>query len=122
MHHIDKQPKEAAISLLRIIAYHDHRARSAEDRNLEESLRYHEVSREDAEELLALYEKRWPKEAAVGRSEYAAAEAAEAGNYPSLGAAGLMADAEKGGSPETASGPPCGGPDAAAHRSATAMI
>ena len=77
MHHIDKQPKEAAILLLRIIVYHDHRAHSAEDKNREESLRYHEASREVAEELLAIYEKRWPKEAAVGRSKYAAAKAAD---------------------------------------------
>jgi len=100
VHHIDKQPKEAAIFLLRIIACHDHRARSAEDKNREESLRYHGASRADAEELLAIYEKRWPKEAAVGRSKYAAAKAAEAGNYPSQGAMGVMADAEKGGSAE----------------------
>ena len=94
--HIDKRPKEAGITLLRMIAYHERRARRAEERNLEESLRYHEASGEDAEELLALYEKRWPEEAAVGRSEYAEAVAAEAGNYvPIQGAAQLIADAVK---------------------------
>ena len=79
MRYIDKQPKEAAISLLRIIAYHEHHSRSAEDRDLEESLRYHEASRKDAEELLALYEKRWPEEAAFGRLEYMEAKVVEAG-------------------------------------------
>jgi hypothetical protein len=79
--HIDKRPKEAAITLLQMIAYHERRARSAEERNLEESLRYHEASGEDAAELLALYEKRWPEEAAVGRLEYAEAIIAEATNY-----------------------------------------
>jgi len=93
--HIDKQPKEAVISLLRIVAYHDCRARSAEERNLEESLRYHEASGKDAAELLALCEKRWPEEAGVGRLEHAEAIAAEAGNYPIEGAAQATADAEK---------------------------
>jgi hypothetical protein len=79
---IDKGPKEAVISLLRMIAYYEHRARCADERNLEKSLRYHETSGENAAELLALYEKRWPEEAAVGRLEYAKAMAAEAGNFP----------------------------------------
>jgi hypothetical protein len=95
LRYIDKQPKEAAISLLQIIAYHESHSRSAEERDLEESLRYHEASRKDAEELLALYERRWPEEAAVGRLEYAEAEAAEARNHPSQGAAGVAADAQK---------------------------
>lgn len=95
LHHIDKQPKEATISLRRIIAYHDHLAGKAEDKNLEESQRYHEASRKDAEELLAIYEKRWPQETAVGKSEYAAVEAAKAGNYPSHGAVAVIEDAEK---------------------------
>jgi hypothetical protein len=93
--HIDQRPKEAAISLLRMIAYHESRARDAEERNLEESLRYHEASGENAAELLALYEKRWPEEVAVGRLEYAEATAAEAGNHPTGGAAQVTADAEK---------------------------
>ncbi len=95
LHHIDKRPKEATVSLLRIIAYHDRLAGRADDKDLEESQRYHEASRKDAEELLAIHEKRWPQEAAVGRSEYAAAEAAEAGNYPSHGALAVIEDAEK---------------------------
>ena len=66
---IDEQPKEAAISLLRTIAYHKRHSRRAEERDLEERLRYHEASRKDAEELLALYQRRWPEEAAVGRLE-----------------------------------------------------
>jgi hypothetical protein len=94
LHFIDEQPKEAVASLLRIIAYHDRLAARAEDKNLEESQRYHEASRKDAEELLAIYEKRWPQEAAVRKSEYAA-EAATAGNYPSHGAIAVIEDAEK---------------------------
>ena len=97
MLYIDMQPKEAAISLLQSIAYHDRQARKAEARDREESLRYHEASRKDAEELLALYEKRWPEEAGIGRLEYEEAEAAEAGNYPRQGAAGVIADAEENG-------------------------
>ena len=97
MHYIDMPPKEAAISLLQSIAYHDRQARKAEARDREKSLRYHEASRKDAEELLALYEKRWPEEAGIGRLEYEEAEAAEAGNYPRQGAAGVIADAEKNG-------------------------
>lgn len=108
MHYIDMPPKEAAISLLQSIAYHDRQARKAEARDREKSLRYHEAFREkkpalsrgiqkDAEELLALYEKRWPEEAGIGRLEYEEAEAAEAGNYPRQGAAGVIADAEKNG-------------------------
>jgi hypothetical protein len=50
----------------------------AEERDLEERLRYHEASRKDAEELLALYQRRWPKEAAVGRLEYVEAKPAKA--------------------------------------------
>ena len=95
MPHIDKGPKEAVISLLRMIAYHERRARGADERNLEESLHYHEASGENAAELLALYEKRWPEEAAVGRLEYAEAMAAEAGNYPIEGVAQVTAGAEK---------------------------
>jgi hypothetical protein len=66
LHSIDEQPKEAAISLLRTIVYHKRHSRRAEERDLEERLRYHEASRKDAEELLALYQRRWPEEAAVG--------------------------------------------------------
>jgi hypothetical protein len=40
-------------------------------------LRYHEASRKDAEELVTLYEKRWPGESAVERLEYEEPEAAE---------------------------------------------
>jgi hypothetical protein len=80
---IDEQPKEAAISLLRTIAYHKRHSRRAEERDLEERLRYHEASRKDAEELLALYQRRWPEEAAVGGLEYVEATPAEAGNSPS---------------------------------------
>jgi hypothetical protein len=79
LHSIDEQPKEAAISLLRTIAYHKRHSRRAEERDLEERLRYHEASRKDAEELLALYQRRWPEEAAVGRLEYVEAKPAEAG-------------------------------------------
>ena len=94
------------ISLLRVIAYHVSRARSAEERNLEESLRYHEASVKDAAELLALYEKRWPGEAAAGRLEYAEAIEAEAGNYPTT-AAQVAAGAEKTAvRPERGSSPP----------------
>jgi hypothetical protein len=93
--HIDKPPREIVISLLRTIAYHERRAHGAEERNLEESLRYHEASGEDAAELLALYEKRWPKEAAVGRLEYTEAIAAETGKHPVEDAAQLTAGAEK---------------------------
>jgi hypothetical protein len=95
LHHIDKQPKEATISLLRIIAYHGRLAGRADDKDLEESQRYHEASRKDAEELLAIYEKRWPQETAVGKSEYAVAEAEKAGDYPSHGAVAVIAEAEK---------------------------
>lgn len=91
LHHIDKQPKEATVCLLRIIAYHDRLAGRADDKDLEESQRYHEASRKDAEELLAIYEKRWPEEAAVGKSEYAAAETANAGSHPSHGAVAVIA-------------------------------
>lgn len=45
MHYIDMPPKEAAISLLQSIAYHDRQARKAEARDREKSLRYHEASR-----------------------------------------------------------------------------
>jgi hypothetical protein len=71
LHHIDKPPKEAVASLLRIIAYHDRLARRAEDKDLEESWRYHEASRKDAEMrlALALYEKRRLEGAAVGKSD-----------------------------------------------------
>jgi hypothetical protein len=85
MPHIDKRPKEAVISLLRMIAYHEHLIRRAEERDLDKSLRYHEASRMDAEELLAYYEKRWPQEVAAGRLEYAEADPAEAGNRPGRG-------------------------------------
>jgi hypothetical protein len=89
--HIDKGPKEAVISLLRMIAYHERRARGADERNLEEGLRYHEASGENAAELLALYQKRWPEEAAVGRLEYAKAMAAEEGSFPIEGVAQVTA-------------------------------
>ena len=92
MFYIDMQPKEAAISLLRSIAYHERQARKAEARDREESLRYHEASRKDAEELLALYEKRWPEEAGIVRLEYEEAEATEAGNYPETGHSGSVAE------------------------------
>ena len=65
LHHIDKRPEEATRSLLRILAYHDRLAGRAEDKDLEESQRYHEASRKDAEELLAIYEKGWPEEIGV---------------------------------------------------------
>ena len=94
LHHIDKPPKEAVASLLRIIAYHDRLAGRAKDKNLEESLRYHEASRKDAQELLSVNEKRWPQEATVERSEYTAAEAA-AGHYPIQGAVAVIEDAKK---------------------------
>jgi hypothetical protein len=58
LHSIDEQPKEAATSLLRTIAYHKRHSRRAEERDLEERLRYHEATRKDAEELLALYQMR----------------------------------------------------------------
>jgi hypothetical protein len=58
LHLIDEQAKEAVAALLRIIAYHDRLARRAEEKDLEESWRYHETSRKDAEERLAVYEKR----------------------------------------------------------------
>jgi hypothetical protein len=77
LHSIDEQPKEAAISLLRTIAYHKRHSRRAEERDLEERLRYHEASRKDAEELLALYQRRWPEEAAIGRLEYVEAKPAK---------------------------------------------
>ena len=54
-HSIDEQPKEAAISLLRTIAYHKCHSRRAEERDLEERLRYHEASRRDAEESCLPY-------------------------------------------------------------------
>jgi hypothetical protein len=75
LYHIDKQPKEATIFLLRISAYHDRLAGRAEDKDPEERQRYHEASRKDAEELLSIYEKRWPQETGVGKSESAVAEA-----------------------------------------------
>ena len=95
MHFIDEQPKEAVASLLRIIAYHDRLARRAEDKDLEESWRYHEATRNEAEERLALYEKRWLEEAAVGKSD-APAAAAETGNCPNQGNAAVMINAENG--------------------------
>jgi hypothetical protein len=73
---IDEEPKEAAISLLRTIAYHKRHSRWAEERDLEE--RSHEATRKDAEEQLALYQRRWPEEVAVGRLEYVEAKPAEA--------------------------------------------
>lgn len=111
------------VSLLRVIAYHERRVRSAEERNCEESFRHHEASGEDAAELLALYEKRWPEEAAVGRLEYAEAIATEAGNDPSEDAAQPIAVAEKAGVwPERGSSPlslqrrvPSPEPEVAAH-------
>jgi hypothetical protein len=90
LHSIDEQPKEAAISLLRTIAYHKRHSRRAEERDLEERLRYHEASRKDAEELLALYQRRCPEEAAVGRLEYVEAKPAEASQkLPKSGRNGL---------------------------------
>ena len=49
---IDMEATQAAISLLRVITYHERQARRAEARDLEESLHYHEASRKDAEELV----------------------------------------------------------------------
>jgi hypothetical protein len=76
LHSIDEQPKEAAISLLWTIAYHKRHSRRAEERDLEERLRYHEASRKDAEE------------AAVGRLEYVEVKPAEA-ELPKSGRYGL---------------------------------
>jgi hypothetical protein len=69
LHSIDEQPKEAAISLLRTIAYHKRHSRRAEERDLEERLR-------------------WPEEAAVGRLKYVEAKTAEA-ELPKSGRNGL---------------------------------
>jgi hypothetical protein len=69
LHLIDEHPKEAVAALLRIIAYHDRLAGRAEEKDLEESRRYHETSRKDAEERLAVYKKLWLEDAAVGKSD-----------------------------------------------------
>jgi len=95
LHLIDDQPKEAVASLLRIIAYHDRLARRAEDKDLEESWHYHEASRKDAKDRLALYEKRWLEQAAVGKSD-APAAAAEVGSCPNQSTAAVIVNAEKG--------------------------
>jgi hypothetical protein len=98
--HIDKPPREAVLSLLRMIAHHERCARGAEEKDLDASLRYHEASGKDAAELLALCEKRWPEEAAVARLKHTEAIAAEAGNHLLEDAAeAVMPDAERGSSP-----------------------
>ena len=94
MHLIDEQAKEAVAALLRIIAYHDRLARRAEEKDLEESWRYHETSRKDAEERLAVYEKRLAGRR-CGRKSDTPAEAAEAGNYPDQGTAAVMVNVKK---------------------------
>jgi hypothetical protein len=70
------------LSLLRTIAYHERRARSAEERDLDASLRYHEASGENAAELLALYEKGWPEEVVVGRLEYTESDSSRSWKPP----------------------------------------
>ena len=72
---IDQAPKDAAVSLLRMIAYHERRAHRAEESDLDIALCYHEASGKEAHERLAFCEKHSPEEVAVGRLEYAAAEA-----------------------------------------------
>ncbi len=75
MHPIDQTPKDAAISLLRMIAYHERRAHSAAERDLEIAFRYHEASGKEAQDRLAFCEQHSPEEVAFGRLEYSAAEA-----------------------------------------------
>ena len=74
MHFIDQAPKDAAISLLRMIAYHERRAHRAEESDVDIAFCYHEACGKEAQERLVFCEKYSPEEVAAGRLEYAAAE------------------------------------------------
>lgn len=66
LHLIDEQAKEAVAALLRIVAYHDRLARRAEEKDLEESWRYHETSRRMRKSVLLYMRSVWLEDAAVG--------------------------------------------------------